>query len=67
MLRIGMAVACCWGMTLLVAEEMQAGIERKYAALAHDLKQELTLAAEMQSHLLTPTSALAPKLGLTCE
>ena len=52
---------------MLVTEDIQAGIERKYAAVGHDLRQELTLAAEMQSHLLTPTWPVAAKLGLAAR
>lgn len=52
---------------MLVGEEIQAGIERKYPALSQDLRHELTLAAELQSHLLPPTSPLAAKLGLAAR
>lgn len=52
------------GMMMLAAEEIQAGIERKYPAVDQDLRYELTLAAEMQSHLLPPASASAARLGL---
>jgi len=48
-------------------EDIQAGIERKYAAVAHDLRQELALAAEMQSHLLPPTWPVPAKLGLAAR
>lgn len=63
----GIAVASCRGMMLMVADEIQAGIERKYPAIAHDLRHELTLAAEMQSHLLPATSPLVAKLGLAAR
>ena len=62
-----MGVASSKGMTMLVAEEIQAGIERKYPAVAQDLRNELTLAAEMQSDLLPHTSPFAAKLGLAAR
>jgi len=65
--RNGMEVASSRRMMTLVAEEIQAGIERKYPAVAQDLRNELTLAAEMQSHLLPPTSPFTAKLGLAAR
>lgn len=63
----GTALAPFRVMTMLVTEEIQAGIERKYPAVAQDLRNELTLAAEMQSHLLPPTSPFAAKVGLAAR
>ena len=52
---------------MLVAEDIQTGIERKYAAVAHDLRQELKLAAEVQSDLLPPTPPLTAIGGLAAK
>lgn len=54
-------------MAMLVTEDIQAGIERKHPAVAQDLRYELSLAAEMQSHLLPPASPFAAKLGLAAR
>ena len=52
---------------MLAAEEIQTGIERKYPAVAPDLRHELTLAAEMQSRLFAPTLPSAAKLELAAR
>jgi sigma-B regulation protein RsbU (phosphoserine phosphatase) len=52
---------------LMVTEEIKSGIERRYAAVAQDLRQELTLAAEMQLHLLPRTSPLKARLDLAAR
>jgi hypothetical protein len=56
-----LAVAVSKGMTMMIAEELKAGIERKYPAVAQSLWQELALATELQSDLLPPTPALTAK------
>jgi hypothetical protein len=50
-----LAVAVSKGMTMMIAEEIKAGIERKYPAVAQSLWQELALATELQSDLRQPS------------
>jgi hypothetical protein len=50
-----LAVAVSKGMTMLIAEELKAGIGRKYPAVAQSLWQELALATELQSDLRQPS------------